>query len=160
MRPRTSEDLRPAAEAPDDDSDLSEMLEEVRILLPGAQVLTAFLIMVPFTPVFAQSLQSEKWVFAATFLCSTASLVLFSAPAVQHRMNRPLINRARFKNFATREILLGCVALSLALVLATDLVVAVVLGERAASVAAALIAAAIGGVWWLLPLRWKAKHDV
>ncbi len=160
VRKETHSESGPATAAPNDEGDLGEMLEEVRILLPGAQVLTAFLITLPFSPVFAQIVQSEKWVFTATFLCSTVSLVLFSAPAAQHRLMRPLTNRVRFKRYATREILLGCIALSLALVLSTDLVVAVVLGERAAAAIAALIAVLIGTVWWLLPWRWKTRHNV
>lgn len=159
MRKKTNSDPRPGRAAPDDDGDLGEMLTEVRILLPGAQVLTAFLITVPFSPVFAQILQSEKWVFTATFLCSVVSLVLFSAPAVQHRRNRPLINRVRFKQFATREILFGCITLSFALVLSADLVSAIVMGERAAGVIAAVVAAVIVAVWWLLPWRWKAQAN-
>lgn len=157
--PRQSKAASQAGIAPvAGEGDLSEMLEEIRILLPGAQVLTAFLITLPFSPVFAAIVQAEKWVYMATFLCSTTSLILFSAPAVQHRLMRPLLDRVRFKHFATRQILLGCVALSSALVLSTDLVMAEVIGERPALVITGCVALLIGCVWWLLPRRWHAQR--
>jgi hypothetical protein len=90
------------------------MLQELRILLQGAQVLTAFLIVLPFSEGFRRIQQVEKWVYVATFLCSLVSLVILSAPAAQHRLQRPLIDRVQFKQYATRLILIGLVPLSLA----------------------------------------------
>ena len=60
------------------------MLGELRVLLPSAQLLSAFLITVPFNSGFANIVASEKTVFLATFTLSILSLVLLSAPAVQH----------------------------------------------------------------------------
>lgn len=51
-----------------DDGDLTEILNELRILLPGAQLLTAFLITLPFNSGFRQIVTAEKWVFMATFI--------------------------------------------------------------------------------------------
>lgn len=78
----------------DDDGDLTDMLGELRVLLPTAQLLSAFLIAVPFAPGFKSIVQAEKNVFLATFMLSVAALVLFTAPAVQHRLMRPLRRRA------------------------------------------------------------------
>ncbi|MBK6679869.1 MAG: hypothetical protein IPG53_07475 [Ignavibacteriales bacterium] len=95
----------------------------MRILLQGAQVLTAFLVVLPFNQSFGKIHPFEKWVFTATFLCSICSMVFFSAPAAHHRLIRPLINRMTFKLFATRMILIGLLFLSFALILVTQLVV-------------------------------------
>lgn len=75
---------------PHDDGDLSEMLNELRILLPGSQMLTSFLIVLPFSGGFRHIVHVEKLVFFATFVCSLVSFVLLSAPAIQHRLLRPL----------------------------------------------------------------------
>ncbi|MGC5083434.1 DUF6328 family protein, partial [Escherichia coli] len=83
---------------------LSDLLNELRILLPAAQLLTAFLITLPFNSGFSQIVESEKWIFLATFCCSLTSLVLFAAPAVQHRLLRPLRDRSRFKTLASRQM--------------------------------------------------------
>src|SRR5687768_12522932 len=118
--PRT--DL-PGDYGPDeDDGDLTDMLGELRVLLPTAQLLSAFLTTVPFTSGFGAIVTSAKHVLLATFLLSIASLILLSAPAVQHRLVRPLINRAGFKRLATGQIVVGATTLALALVLVTQLV--------------------------------------
>lgn len=138
---------------PNGDTDLSDMLQEIRVLLQGAQVLNAFLIVIPFNSGFANVDRSERWIYAATFLCSITSLVLLSAPAAQHRLERPLHDRERFKVKSTRVILLGVAALSCALVLATLLVMSEVLGRPLALVIAATVAGLIGLIWWIVPLR-------
>jgi hypothetical protein len=140
-----------------EDGDLAEMLGELRILLPTAQLLSAFLIAVPFAPGFNDLVGAEKGVFLATFLLSITSLVLLSAPAVQHRLLRPLTNRASFKTLATRQIVLGASAMALALVLATQLVLSAVLGHLVGNIAAAGIALFAVGVWWMLPQGWRRR---
>jgi len=144
----------------EDDGDLSDMLGELRVLLPSAQLLSAFLITVPFAPGFASVVAVEKHVFLATFVLSVAALVLFSAPAVQHRLVRPLSNRTRFKHIATRQILAGAGALSLALVLATQLVLSSVLGHTQANLVAGFVAVLILALWWVLPKAWRASGRI
>jgi hypothetical protein len=122
------------------------------VLLQGVQVLTGFLIVLPFYQAFATIALLEKWVYLATFVCSLSALILFSAPAAQHRLEWPLRDRAHFKWFATRMIIIGLVPFSLALVLATQLVVSQILGIGPAFVAAGGAALLLGAVWWLFPL--------
>ncbi|MFX8098540.1 DUF6328 family protein, partial [Acinetobacter baumannii] len=83
--------------------------------------------------------QAEKNVFLATFMLSVAALVLFTAPAVQHRLMRPLRRRADFKARASRQMLVGAALLAIALVLATQFVLSEVLGHTVGNVAAAVI---------------------
>lgn len=136
---------------------LNDMLQELRILLQGAQVLTAFLIVLPFNQGFDKIHDFEKWVFIATFICSVASLIFFSAPAAHHRLIQPLIHRITFKVFATRMIVVGLVFLSFALILATQLVVWQVLDAIASIVVTALVAGIIVFVWWLFPIFLRKK---
>lgn len=134
------------------DEDLTDLQQELRILLPGVQTLTAFLIILPFSPGFERLDQTERWVYLATFVCSVSSLILFTAPAAQHRVERPLRNRVRFKELANRLILVGLVPLSMAVVLATELVVSEVGGTPAGIAAATIAAFLISLTWWLIPL--------
>src|SRR5215204_6863306 len=128
-----------------DEDDLGDLLQEMRVLLQGAQVLTAFLIIVPFNQRFDAISEREEWVYIATFILSVLSLVLFSAPAAQHRLMRPLQDRERFKNHATRFLIAGLAAASVALVLATQLVVSQVVGTTLSLICAAGVAIAVGG---------------
>ncbi|HEX8606651.1 MAG TPA: DUF6328 family protein [Pseudoduganella sp.] len=138
-----------------EDGDFSDMLSEMRIVLPGAQMLAAFLIILPFNGGFRHIVQTEKYVFLATLFFALTSLILLSAPAVQHRVMRPLMDRERFKHYATRQIVAGSVALGIALVLGTNLVVSEVFGHKVGLIGAAIIGGIVATVWWLLPLWLK-----
>ncbi|WP_332878640.1 DUF6328 family protein [Massilia sp. S19_KUP03_FR1] len=136
-----------------DDGDFSDMLSEQRILLPGAQMLTAFLIILPFNGGFQHIVHSEKLVFLGTFICSMTSLLLLSAPAIQHRVIRPLADRAAFKQLASKFIVAGALALAFAFTLATNLVISEVFGTVAGLAASGSIALLILVLWWLLPMH-------
>ncbi|HYE19052.1 MAG TPA: DUF6328 family protein, partial [Tepidisphaeraceae bacterium] len=112
-----------------------------------------------FAEGFGRIDRAEKWVYLATFVSALASLILFSSPAAHHRIERPLVDRVRFKHFATRMILAGLIALSVALVLATQLVVSEVAGLTASIFGAAGTALAVLIIWWLLPLARKATRE-
>ena len=143
-----------------DDGDLTDMLGELRVLLPCAQLLSAFLITVPFNTGFANIVSAEKGVFLATFMLSTLSMVLLSAPAVQHRLIRPLVDRAAFKRLGSRQIVIGAVFLGMALTLATQLVLSTVLGDLLGTVFASVTAGAILFLWWVLPKAMRAKGHI
>lgn len=138
--------------------DLSDLLSELRILLPGAQMLTAFLIILPFNGGARQVIQEERFVFLATFFFSLTSLILLSAPAIQHRLMRPLINRERFKRLATRQIVAGSASLAFAFTLGTNLVISAVFGKLLGNVASATMAVMIFCLWCVLPMFLKRKH--
>jgi hypothetical protein len=133
------------------DDDFGDMLTELRVLLLGAQLLTTFLMTLPFSAGFKKIVMSEKWVFLATFICSVVSLILFTAPAVQHRMMRPLLDRVTFKRLASGQMLMGASSLSAALVLGVDLVIAEVFGHVIAGVVTVTVAMLIALLWWLVP---------
>ncbi len=134
--------------------DLTDFLQELRVILPGAQTLTAFLIILPFNSGFDRIQQGEKWVYVATFICSVFSLILFTAPAAQHRLERPLRDRVAFKNRSTKMILVGMVSLSLALILASHLVISSALNDAWVSwIVTAIVSVMIGSIWWIMPMR-------
>lgn len=143
-----------------EEGDLSDLLSELRILLPGAQMLTAFLIILPFNGGFAKIVQAEKIVFLATFVLSMTSLVLLSAPAIQHRVMRPLQDRERFKRVADRIMLCGAFSLALAFILGTNLVMSEVFGQFAGILASVLMGTLISCLWWLLPLHLKRSKKI
>lgn len=141
------------------DGDLSDLLSELRVLLPGTQTLVAFLIILPFNGGFAQIQRGEKLVYLATFLCAVCSLILFTAPAAQHRLQRPLRDRQAFKESATRLMVAGMVPLSLAIILSTHLVIAQVLSQIwVAWGAAAVVTLLIAAIWWLGPIAGRGRH--
>ncbi|MGI8482977.1 MAG: DUF6328 family protein [Thermomicrobiales bacterium] len=147
-------------EAEHGDGDLSDLLQELRVLLPGVQTLTGFLIILPFSQGFSKIDQNEQWVYLALFICAISSLVLFTAPAAQHRLERPLRDRVRFKRDATRLIIIRLMPLSLALILATHLVVTEVEGRWPGIIITAIVTVIIGVTWWWLPLLHRRGRAV
>jgi hypothetical protein len=139
---------------------LTELLNEIRILLPGTEVFLGFLATLPFTDRFSELDGPRRIAYIATFLSTILSLVLFVVPAAYHRLARPIRNKERFKLLANRFLIAGLVPMSLSMVLATYLVTHVV-----APVAAVYLAAFIGllilVVWWVIPLvRAHNRMDV
>jgi hypothetical protein len=153
-----SERARRGGESPAHDGDLSDLNDELRVLLPGTTTLTAFLIILPFNSGFNEIRDEQKAVYLITFLCSVLSLILFSAPAALHRLQRPLRDREGYKNTATRLMIAGLVPLSLAIPLATELVMTATLSELWLSwIVAGIIGAVILALWWILPAL--TRHD-
>jgi len=66
--------------------ELSELLNELRVALPGVQVLFAFLLAVPFQQRFTDVTVFQRDVYYGTLLMSALSIVLLIAPAAQHRV--------------------------------------------------------------------------
>ena len=150
----------PIRAEPREEGDLSDLLSELRILLPGAQMLTAFLIILPFNSGGREIIHAERIVFLATFFFSLTSLVLMSAPAIQHRLMRPLLNRERFKRVATRQIVAGAASLALAFTLGTNLVISTVFGKMTGNLASGTMAILILSLWCVLPMYLKRKHGI
>ena len=148
-----SPDIRSPAQTPEEqDGDLTDLLSELRVLLPGTQTLTAFLIILPFQGGFSEIRDYEKTIYVITFICSVLSLVLFVAPAAHHRLQRPLRDREGFKNLATRLVIAGLVPLSIAIVLATQLVLSTVVSIPWISWSVpAVLGVFIVILWWVVP---------
>ena len=155
---RRDEEQSSDAEGTHQDTDLSDLLEELRVLLPGTTTLTAFLIILPFNSGFNEIRNDEKAVYVITFLCSLVALILFTAPAAHHRLQRPLRDRTAFKNLATRLMIAGLIPLSVALVLAAQLVLSTVIGYRMLTWSVTgTLALLVLGLWWIYPLGKRDK---
>lgn len=136
---------------------LNEMLQELRVLQQGSQILVGFLILLPFNEGFSKIATFEKWVYIIAFIASIISLICFSAPAAQHRVERPLRHRIKFKLMSTRIIIYGTIALSVALISTTQLVLNEVVGTSWSLIGTIFIGLLISIVWWFIPLFRKRK---
>jgi hypothetical protein len=138
-------------EEPRERQNLTELLSEIRILLPGSEVFLAFLMTLPFTSQFPGLSTGQRVVYLCTFFAAIAAMTCFVVPAAYHRVARPIRHKAQFKVFANAFVVAGLVLVSIAMVLVTYLVSSVVV-PTAALPAAAVVAALIAAVWWALPL--------
>ncbi len=68
------------------DRNLSELLQELRVALPGVQVLFAFLLAVPFQQGFEKITPFQKDVYFGTLICTAISAVMLISPSAYHRL--------------------------------------------------------------------------
>jgi predicted membrane channel-forming protein YqfA (hemolysin III family) len=141
------------------DRELIEFLNELRVVLPGVQVLFAFLLTVPFTNQFARITNTQKQVFFAVFLCTTAATVLLIAPSAYHRLRWRDFDKERMLRTANRLSIAGMAFLSLALVGAAFLVTDLIFHPTAAAVVTAAVAILFAWFWWGLPLSRKLRDE-
>jgi predicted membrane channel-forming protein YqfA (hemolysin III family) len=134
------------------DRELIELLNELRVVLPGVQVLFAFLLTVPFTNQFSQITNGQRQVFFATFLLTTASTALLIAPSAYHRLRWRQHDKEQMLETANRLSIGGMVFLTLALVCAAFLVTDLIFHATMAAVVTALVAGFFVWFWWGLPL--------
>ena len=66
--------------------ELIELLNELRVALPGVQVLFAFLLIVPFSQRFSSVTPLQRHVYFAILLCAAVSAALLIAPSSHHRL--------------------------------------------------------------------------
>jgi predicted membrane channel-forming protein YqfA (hemolysin III family) len=141
------------------DRELIEFLNELRVVLPGVQVLFAFLLTVPFTNQFARITNTQKQVFFAVFLCTTAATVLLIAPSAYHRLRWRDFDKEQMLRTANRLSIAGMVFLSLALVGAAFLVTDLIFHPTAAAIVTAAVAILFAWFWWGLPLSRKLRDE-
>jgi hypothetical protein len=139
------------------DEDLTDLLNEIRLLLPGTLLLVAFLIALPFNSGYTRVSQFDNAVYVAMFLCALLSLLLFAAPAAQHRLMSPLRDRAAFKRSVNRQVVIGLMPLSAAITLGTYFVISAVVSALAAAIVAGIVGFTIAMLWWVIPLNKRQR---
>ena len=139
------------------DRELEELLQELRLALPGVQILFAFLLVVPFNNRFAQVDDLQRDVWFAALLLALGAVACLIAPTAYHRIRFRDYDKERLVQTGTRLALAGLVFLATALSASAFFVTGLVFSDRAAVAIAAVAVGAIGGLWFGLPLWRKAR---
>jgi Kef-type K+ transport system membrane component KefB len=134
------------------DRELMELLQELRVVLPGVQVLLAFLLTAPFQQRFAQLPGTLRNAFFASIVCATVATALLIAPSAHHRLRWREREKERLLPIANREAIWGTVFLAAAIVLALYVVTNVLFATWIAVVTAAMAVAVFAFLWYALPL--------
>lgn len=129
-----------------------ELLEELRALIPGAEVLFAFLLAIRFTNQFGELEDSQRYVYYFTLLSTAAALVLFLAPAAHHRLRFRAGDKEYSLRKGNRDAIAGTVAAALALTSVIYLVTDLVFGTLEAILVALVFFGLIAWRWWALAL--------
>lgn len=135
------------------DRNLGELLQELRVALPGVQVLFAFLLAVPFQSGFTKITPFEEKVYFVTLLCTAMSAALLIAPSSYHRMTFRLQQKHELVFLANRFTIAGLVFLALAMTGAIVLITDVLFGVVVTVITGVAAAVVFATLWYALPLR-------
>jgi Family of unknown function (DUF6328) len=133
------------------DRQLTELLNELRVALPGAQVLLGFLLTVPFATRFGRTTHLERVTLFVCLLLTACGTVLLMAPSVYHRVRWGRGGKSDVILVAHRLFLAGSGLLGAGMVAAVFLIGNVLFELEAAIISAVGVALTIAVSWYLLP---------
>ena len=133
-----------------------ELLNELRVALPGVQILFGFLLTVPFAVGFERATTTQRSLYYATLLSATASTICLIAPSATHRLRFHQGDRAFIIESANKYLIAGLVFLGIAMVLAIATITDYLYDHWIVWAAPIAIAVAIAGLWFVRPLL---RHD-
>lgn len=151
------EPLRDESEGERLDRQLGELLQELRVILPGVQVLFAFLLTVPFSARFGDATGTQRGVYVAVLLATALATVLFMAPTSLHRLRFRQRRKAGIVELSHRLTIAGLAVLALAVSGSVFLVTDVVYGRAGGVAAGSGTMAVIAAVWGALPLSGRGR---
>lgn len=127
---------------------LNEVLQELRIAMPGVQLLFAFLLTVPFASGFEDVNGAQRDVFLLALVAAAVSSALFIAPTAFHRILFERGAKPEIIDFATRSAVLGLTALAVSMLSSVWLVTSVIFDDTTAAVVTAVLAAVFAWLWF------------
>jgi hypothetical protein len=142
------------------DRELIELLNELRVALPGVQVLFAFLLILPFQQRFAGVSDIDRIVYLAALVSSAVAGATLIAPSVNHRINFRRRNKERILLDGNVLLIAGTAGTAVGIVCAVFLVVDVLFGTSIAIALAIAVVAVYGALWAALPLLRRNEPDV
>jgi Family of unknown function (DUF6328) len=129
------------------DRNLAELLQELRVAIPGVQVLFAFLLVVPFQQGWVEVTQFEKNVYYVALLATAAAGVCLIGPVARHRLRFRELDKKWVVETAHKYAIAGLVFLAIAITTAILLVSHVVFDNATTSIISTVVVA--GMILWV-----------
>jgi hypothetical protein len=139
--------------------ELIELLNELRVALPGVQVLFAFLLTVPFATGYSKISHFEKVVFFISLAATAVSSALLIATPSLHRLRFRADDKERIVIYGNRLAIAGFIALAVAMIAALLTVTSYLFGKKVGIATAAGFAVVVAVLWYGIPL-WTKLEDV
>jgi hypothetical protein len=137
--------------------ELIELLNELRVALPGVQVLFAFLLAVPFSQRFAEVTDVQKDAYMVALLCTMAGSVFLIAPAAHHRIRFRDPDKESLLKLSNAFAIVGTALLAVAMTAVVFLVSDLLFQDPLTAVLTGLTAGLFVVVWFVLPLLSKTR---
>jgi hypothetical protein len=129
-----------------------ELLNELRVALPGVQILFGFLLTVPFAQGFRDVTSTQRGLYYAVLVCTAVSTVCLIAPSATHRLRFHRSDRAYVIESGNSYLIAGLVFLGLAIVLALVLITDYLYDGVVVWLVPAAFAALLVALWFVRPL--------
>jgi hypothetical protein len=156
MEEETHRDEESAAERAN--RELIELLNELRVALPGVQVLFAFLLTVPFAQGFDQLDTSDRRVYFAAVLATVASTLCLMAPTAHHRLRFRSGIKEQLLRVANVFAIVGLVFLAFAIAAVTYVITDVIYPGSLPRIVTSVLVAAFVVVWFVLPVFFRRER--
>ena len=134
------------------DRELIELLNELRVVLPGVQVLFAFLLVVPFTERFDDVGNTQRTAYMIGLLATLVGSILLIAPSAYHRLRWRERNKERMLTTSNRLAIVGLAFVAVAMTASVFLVSEAVIPTTGAVLVTAGAAVLFVAAWFALPL--------
>ena len=139
------------------DREWMELIQEIRMILPGVQVLLAFLLVAPFSDRFSELGETIRVLFVVAITLTAAATALLMAPGTYHRLHFRDKRKEEMLFLSHRLMIAGSMLVALAVVCAVFIVSDVLLNLAAAITITATMALFYVFFWFLLPLIRRAR---
>jgi hypothetical protein len=134
------------------DRNLSDLLQELRVALPGVQVLFAFLLTVPFTQRFDELSRFDQRLYYGVLICVALATVMLVAPTAGHRILFRRQQKEYIITISNRLALIGLLLVAIAMTGAIALISDFIFGTATAVVSTIVMAVAFVGFWYVGPI--------
>ncbi len=139
------------------DRNLTELMGELRVALPGVQVLFGFLLVAPFNARFGHTTQFERRLYFAALLLTLLASILLIAPTMLHRLVFRQGRKEYVVELGNRLTIAGLSVLAVAMTCAVALVTHYMFGQTTTIITTLAAAMAFIALWLLLPVR-RPRH--
>ncbi len=133
-----------------------ELLEELRTILPGVQVLFAFLLTAPFSQRFNELDEFGRDLYSVALVGAAAAMVVFLAPASYHRI-APRDDRRQRVIIAVRLMRAGMALLAVSVLVAVFTVLRFIFGPAVGTIVVVPLSGVVLVLWYLIP--WRRRRD-
>ena len=139
------------------DRELIELLNELRVALPGVQVLFAFLLTVPFTSRFARVDDLQEDAYLLALVATAIGSILLMAPTAHHRIRFRERDKEALIRTANRLAIAGTVCVAIAMTASVFLVTDVLFRKTITGLVTGIVAGSFVWFWYGMPLRRAAR---
>jgi Family of unknown function (DUF6328) len=136
---------------------LTELLNELRVALPGVQMLFGFLLAVPFSQRFSHVTSNQRGLYYSAFVAAAGASVCFIAPTSFHRIVWQHGDKELLLRISSALTIVGTVFLAVAIGSVMLFITSYLYGTSYAAVAGSLLVAALAVLWYLVPLAVRLR---